>query len=185
VLQELRAILVADTRAAEQFPRERAGDVDGAVRHRAVEHVHLEAPRLHPVAHPHLRGARTAGGEREQEAGVALAADHAVVEHVTPLVEVDDVAAAADLDVVHVVRVQPLQRLDHVGATDHHLAERAHVAERHALADRPVLGDRVAVVPRAEPAAEAIEVGAELLVLVMQRSTTERVDVVAGRGLGQ
>ena len=115
-----------------------------------------QAPRLDPVAHPHLGVGRAAGRERQHEPGLRLAQDHAVVHDVAALVEQQRVARAAGLDVRDVARVEPLEGLDDVRPGHDELAERADVADRDALADGPVLGDGVAVVPRPPPAAEAV-----------------------------
>ena len=52
VLQKPRRLV--DTDALQQLRRERAGDVDRTECQRAVEHVHVEAPRLDPVTDPRL-----------------------------------------------------------------------------------------------------------------------------------
>ena len=83
---------VAQTRAAQQGRRERPGDVDRGEGHRPVEHVDTEAPAVDPVAHPHLRIGRTARGEGEDESGLTLAEDHAVVHHVAALIQEQRVA---------------------------------------------------------------------------------------------
>ena len=57
------------------------------------------APGRRPVAQPRLGGCAAAGREREGEAGVVVAADDAVVDHVAGLVEDQRVAGAARADV--------------------------------------------------------------------------------------
>ena len=58
--------------AAQQLARQRAGDVDRAERDGAVEHVHVETPRLDPVAHPRLGERGAARGERQHEPVAAI-----------------------------------------------------------------------------------------------------------------
>ena len=185
VLQEPRWVVEAD--AAQQLARQRAGHVDRAERQRAIEDVHVETPRLDPVADPRLGERRAAGRERQHETIVSvvgrLATHHAVVDQVAALVEQQHVAAAAGADVVDRRRVDALQGLDHIGAGHDHLAQRRHVAERHALANRPVLVEEVAVVPRSPPSAEAVHPCPEGEVLVVQRRAPERVEVHVGGGL--
>ena len=177
---------VGQAEPAQQLRRERTGDVDRGEGHRPVHDVDAEAPRLDPVADPHLGVGRAAGRERQDEpASPSVAQDHPVVHHVAALVEEQRVARAAGLDVGDVARVDPLERLDDVRPADDQLAERRDVADRDALADRPVLADGVAVVPRPPPAAEPVHPGAEREVLVVQRRPAERVDVGVGGGLGE
>ena len=146
--------------------------------------MHIEVPRLDPVAHPHLGERRTTGREGEHEPGVGLATHHAVVDEVAAFVEQQHVAAAAGTDVGDRGGVDAFERSDGVGAGHDHLAERADVTERYAFAHRPVLGDVIAVVPRPPPTAEAVHLGAEGEVFEMQRRTAERVEVHLGGGLG-
>ena len=65
VLQESWRIVEAD--APQQLAGERAGHVDRAERQRAVEDVHVEIPRLDPVADPRLGERGAAGGEGQHE----------------------------------------------------------------------------------------------------------------------
>ena len=164
---------------------ERARDVDRGEGHRPVQDVDAEAPRVDPVADPHLGVGGATGREAEHEPGLRLAQDHPVVHDMAALVEQQGVARAAGLDVGDVARVEPLQGLDHVRAGHDELAERADVAERDAFADRPVLGDRVAVVPRPPPAAESVHPRAEREVLLVQRRAPEGVDVRVGGRLAE
>ena len=176
---------VGQAEPAEQLGGAGPGHVDGAQRHRAVEHVDPQPPRLDPVPHPHLRRRRPARGEGQREAGVAVPADHPVVDEVAALVEHEGVARSARRDVVDVARVQALEGLDDVRAGHHQLPERGHVADADGVAHRRVLHAHVAVRPGPPPAAEAVHVGAEADVLVVQRSAAGGIQVVAGGGLAE
>ena len=176
---------VGETGADQQGPGQRPGDVDRSERHRPVEDVDAEAPRVDPVADPHLGVGRAAGRERQHEARLRLAQDHPVVHDVAALVEQQRVARPAGLDVRDVAGVEPFEELDDVRPGDDQLAERADVADRDALADGPVLRDRVAVVPRPPPATEPVHPRPEREVLVVERRPPEGVDVAVGGGLGQ
>ena len=136
---------VVDAEPAEELGRARPGDVDRPEGHRAVEDVHPQAPRLQPVPDPHLGRRRAAGGEGQGEAGLVVPADHAVVDDVAPLVQQEHVAGPPGPDVVHVVRVEALERLDDVRPRDDHLAEGRDVTDADALADGVVLRAQVAV----------------------------------------
>ena len=179
VLQESRWIREAD--ATQQLAGEWAGHVDRSERQRAIENVHIERPRLDPVADPCLGERCAARRERQHEAVVAVVrrftAHHAVVDQMAALVEQQHVAAAAGPDVVDGGRVDAFQRLDHIRPGHDHLAERRYVAERDALAHRPVLVEEVAVVPRPPPATESVHARAQGEMLVVQRGTPERVEV--------
>ena len=107
---------VGEAGALQQLPGERPRDVDRGERHRPVHDVDAEAPRLDPVADPHLGVGRAAGRERQDEPGLGLAQDHPVVHDVAALVEQQRVARAAGLDVGDVARVEPLEELDDVRA---------------------------------------------------------------------
>ena len=147
---------LGEAEATEQLPGERPRDVDRGEGHRPVHDVDAEAPRIDPVAQPHLGVGGATARERQREPRLRVAQDHPVVHDVAALVEQQRVSRPADLDIRDVARVDALERLDDVRPADDELAERADVADRHALADRPVLADRVAVVPRPPPAAEPI-----------------------------
>ena len=114
VAEEPRRVRQAE--AAEQLLGERPRDVDRGERHRPVDDVDAEAPRVDPVAEPHLGVRGAAGRERQREPGLRLAEDHPVVHDVAALVEQQRVARAAGLDVRDVARVDPLERLDDVRA---------------------------------------------------------------------
>ncbi len=169
----------------QQLARQRTGDVDRGQRHGSVHHMNPKAPRVDPVAHPHLRVLGTRRREGQHEARLRLPADHSVVDEVPPLVEEQGVARAANPDVCDVRGIEPLQELDHIGPRDHELPERAHITERYSLAHRPVLGDMVAIVPRTPPAPEAIHARAKGDVLVVERGTAEGIDMHAGGRLGK
>ncbi len=183
VAEELRRIGQAG--ALQQLPGQRPRDVDRGEGHRLVEDVDAEAPRLDPVADPHLGVRRAARREAQDEPRLAVAQDHPVVDDVAALVEQQRVPRPADLDVRDVARIEPLEELDDVGARNDQLAERADVAERDRLADRPVLGDVVAVVPRPPPAAEPIHAPTQREVLVVEGRPPEGIDVGVGRRLRQ
>jgi hypothetical protein len=112
------AWLIGQAGARQQFASERAGDVDGRQRHGPIENVDAQAPGLDPVADPHLGVGSATRRERQHEAGLRLAQDHAVVHDVATLVEQQRVARPPGLDVGHVAGIQPLQRLDHTRAGD-------------------------------------------------------------------
>ena len=183
VAEEARRLRQAEP--SQQLPGARARDVDRGEGHRPVHDVDAEAPRVDPVAQPHLGVGRAAARERQREPRLRLAQDHPVVHDVAALVEQQRVARAAGLDVRDVARIDALQGLDDVRSADDELAERRHVADRHALADRPVLRDGVAVVPRTPPAAEAVHPGTEREVLVVERRPSEDVHRGVGSGLGE
>ena len=107
---------VGETGAPQQLPGERPRDVDRGEGHRPIHDVDAEAPRVDPVADPHLGVGRAAGRERQHEPRLGLAQDHPVVHDVAALVEQQRVARAAGLDVRDVARVEPLQGLDDVRA---------------------------------------------------------------------
>ena len=159
------------------------GDVDGAERHRAVEHMDPQPPRLDPVPYPHLGRRCSARGEGQGEAGVVVPADHPVVDDVAALVE-------------HAARTRdrPGRRCRGRGSGTAAPApppRRARTPPSSRGCDTsPMLTARrtaqysapsVAVGPRAPPAAEAVQLRAQPVVLVVQRSAPERVDVVARR----
>jgi hypothetical protein len=118
-----------ETGEREQLLRPWPGDVDCGERHGPVHHVDAEAPRLDPVAEPHLRIRGATGRERENEPRLGLAQDHPVVHHVATLVEQECVARASGLDVGDVAGIEPLQRLNGVRAGHDELAERRHITE--------------------------------------------------------
>ena len=111
--------------ASQELLRQRTRDVDRGKGHRLVEDVDAEAPRLDPVADPHLGVGRAAGREAQDEPRLAVAQDHPVVDDVAALVEQQRVPRPTDLDVRDVARVEPLEELDDVRAGHDELAERA------------------------------------------------------------
>ena len=74
------------------------------------------------------------------------------------------------------VRIEPLEQLDHVRAGDDQLAQGAHIADRDGFADRPVLGERITVDRGAFPRAGPVHPRAPIeMAIVQHRPLLDRV----------
>ena len=177
------------------LPRLRADDRDGRplLGDRGADHVEVGPLGLQPLLEPVEDARGAAGGGGHEVAVVGEPQGDAVVEHHPVRRAHHAVAGRADGQLLEPVGVDPVEELAGVRATDLDLAERGGVHHRDALACGPALaGDGgvhvlpgLRVVPRPQPLADDLDLGAVLDVPRVHRRGALGVEEVAALPSGQ